>query len=371
MAKGVFAEYCSTLKSSEFAVDMPTGRPLDPALRSQIVRLISTWWTDQAIAKELHVGLTSVSRIHRNLRMYGSPTKPQLRPRGCPRKITIAGEESLLEFLRRQPWAQLDEMVWFLWEDQGIHTHNSTVCRVLKRRRMSSKKARRVSRRQSLELRNAWRAQMASLHAEQLVFLDESTFNEATGNRGMAWAPIGEPARWHDDTDRGRSWSVLPAYTTDGYLPCTGVRFGHYNIESFLEWLDELLPHCQPYPKPRSVIVMDNVSLHCNPAIEQKIQAAGCLVRYLPPYSPDYNPIEMSFSVLKAWVRRHFRTIRPRFLEFGQFLRTAIKLSRCDRFPEKHFRSDEYIYEGDIEKFEEELWHGDWIEQVPVDQIEM
>ncbi len=45
---------------------------------------------------------------------------------------------------------------------------------------------------------------------------------------------------------------------------------------------------------------MDNVSIHCNARIEELIISHECEVRYLPPYSPDFNPIELSFSVLKA-----------------------------------------------------------------------
>jgi transposase len=48
------------------------------------------------------------------------------------------------------------------------------------------------------------------------------------------------------------------------------------------------------------VIILDNISIHTNNKVEAVIQAAGYSVRYLPPYSPDYNPIELTFAVLKA-----------------------------------------------------------------------
>lgn len=51
----------------------------------------------------------------------------------------------------------------------------------------------------------------------------------------MAYGPISNPARYHDDMDRGDTWSILPAYTTNGYLPCTGIRKGYYNTEAFIE----------------------------------------------------------------------------------------------------------------------------------------
>jgi hypothetical protein len=135
-----------------------------------------------------------------------------------------------------------------------------------------------------------------------------------------------EPARYQASRKRGHCWSVLPAYTIDGYLPCTGIREGWFNGEAFFRWLaDELLPLCSPFPAPKSVIIMDNASIHCNRRIEELITSHGCEVRYLPPYSLDFNPIELSFSVLKAWVRRHFEEIWPHFDgTFGDFLHYAV-----------------------------------------------
>jgi transposase len=123
--------------------------------------------------------------------------------------------------------------------------------------------------------------------------------------------------------------------------------------------VDRLLPQCNPYPLPNSVIIMDNASSHCDPIIAEAVHAKGCLIRYLPPYSPDFSPIELSFSVLKAWVRRRFQELWIRGEgSFGDFLLIAIRQSRCDRFTENHFRhsgNGGYIFEGDMEAFDREL----------------
>ncbi len=103
---------------------------------------------------------------------------------------------------------------------------------------------------------------------------------------------------------------------------------------------------------------MNNVSIHCNARIEKLIISHGCEIRYLSSYSPDFNPIELSFSVLKAWVRRHFQEIRPSFDgSFGEFLHYAVARSRCDRFPKQHFKhsAGDYIFEADIKALEREL----------------
>lgn len=177
--------------------------------------------------------------------------------------------------------------------------------------------------------------------------------------RSIAYAPIGDPARYHGDMRRGDTYSILPAYTTEGYLPCTGIKKGYYSKDEILDWLiNHLLLLCNEYPRERSIIVLDNVSIHVNRRIVQAIEEKGCLVRYLPPCSPDYNPIELTFSVLKAWMRRHFKTFRPVFAnDFKGFLRYAIEHSGCNRFAVEHFRhsSARYIFNSDIKAFKQQL----------------
>lgn len=197
------------------------------------------------------------------------------------------------------------------------------------------------------------------MKAEQLVFIDELLFKLQTMWRSMAYAPIGDPARYHSDMRRGDTYSILPAYTTDGYLPCTGIKQGYYSKDDLLTWLiDKLLPLCNEYPAHRSIIVLDNVSVHVNPRIITAIEERGCLVKYLPPYSPDYNPIELTFSVLKAWMRRHFESFRMIFQnDFEGFLRYVIEYSGCDQHAREHFKHSDagYLFDGKVVAFEREL----------------
>jgi len=82
-------------------------------------------------------------------------------------------------------------------------------------------------------------------------------------------------------------------------------------------------------------------------------------VRYLPPYSSDYNLIELTFSVLKAWVRRHFDETWLHFEGiFGDFLHYAVERSECDRYSRQHFKHSGYIFEADIRALKRELKVG-------------
>ena len=339
------------------ALTATTGGFLPPHIRSRIVRYLLLHWRPDNIAEEVHCHIATVYRIQENLFVYGSAYRPQFRPKGAPRVIHDAAAESLAGYIERQPWAMQKEMVWYLWEEWGINVHRATISRTLKRLRLSHKLGQRVGYRQNEELRLNWIADLLHTTAEQLVFVDETMFNETTGWRHMVYAPVGEPGRYHADPTRGQHWSVLPAYTVDGYLPCTGFKQGWFNAEAYFRWIaDELLPHCNTFPAPRSVIVMDNASIHCNRRIKELIAQYGCEVRFLPSYSLDFNPIELSFSVLKAWVRRYFHELWPQYDgSFGDFLRYAVRRSRCDRFAVEHFRYSSMgmvIFEVDIREFE-------------------
>jgi transposase len=100
---------------------------------------------------------------------------------------------------------------------------------------------------------------------------------------------------------------------------CTGELF-----EEFI--IDYLLPLCNPYPQARSVIVMDNASIHhtFQHQLEIACRARGVWLRFLPPYSPDFNPIEESFNDLKSYIRRCYRRKISHFPDYQAFLEWAV-----------------------------------------------
>lgn len=119
----------------------------------------------------------------------------------------------------------------------------------------------------------------------------------------------------------------MPAITIDGII-YSHIKVGSYNGDEFLEYLAGLLTQMNPYPEPRSVLVIDNCRIHHVVGVEDLCAAqyvlvvccyfylfychSGVKLVYLPPYSPDYNPIEECFSFVKAHIRRtghEFRSI--------------------------------------------------------------
>ena len=149
--------------------------------------------------------------------------------------------------------------------------------------------------------RLAWRWQQTwlGLRAEDLVFVDESGSNQALAPR-FGYAPKGERSHGSVPRNRGRNTSILAALGADGLAGTMTVE-GATNKEVFWTYLDQVL--C-PALRPGQIIVMDNLAAHKNETVREKLEAAGCRLLFLPAYSPDFNPIEMAFSKLKAGLRK-------------------------------------------------------------------
>jgi transposase len=83
-----------------------------------------------------------------------------------------------------------------------------------------------------------------------------------------------------------------------------GLCQGSTNASFFKDFIKELLEHCGRWPKPRSILVIDNTSFHHSERIKQMCTAKGIKLVYLLPYSPDLNPIKEFFAELKAFIQR-------------------------------------------------------------------
>jgi hypothetical protein len=111
-------------------------------------------------------------------------------------------------------------------------------------------------------LRCAWLKKLGKWTAEQLVFLDESGINAQSGERTRGWSKKGNVARLAIPFNKGENFTVLPAMTVNGYIACNVYR-GSVNAEIFKLFIEhDVLPYCSPFPGPRSIIIMDNASIH-------------------------------------------------------------------------------------------------------------
>jgi transposase len=150
-----------------------------------------------------------------------------------------------------------------------------------------------------LKQREAWFEGQPDLDPEKLVFIDETAANTKMG-RLYGRAPRGERLRvglphghWKTTTFVGalRLSGMTAPMMLDG--PMTGAAFLAYTQQVLV-----------PTLRPGDIVIMDNLAVHKSPAISEAIEAAGATVLFLPPYSPDFNPIENAFAKLKALLRK-------------------------------------------------------------------
>ena len=175
--------------------------------------------------------------------------------------------------------------------------------------------------------RMRWFKSILTLDPNLFVFIDETWIktNMAplrgwghTTKRVIGYAPHGH---W-------RTMTFIAALSVDTLqAPC--VFDGPINAISFIAWVEQFLV---PILRPGQIVVMDNLASHKNQAVKKAIKQAGARLWFLPPYSPDLNPIEQTFSKIKHWMRMaQNRTIDTVQDELGKLIKT-ITTTECANY---------------------------------------
>ena len=137
------------------------------------------------------------------------------------------------------------------------------------------------------------------LDPEGLIFIDESGLSTKLA-RLRGWAPKGERCRAAIPHGHWKTITFVAGLTLTGFV-APMLLDGPMNGTCFLAWVEQMLA---PTLRPGHVVVMDNLPAHKIASVRQAIEAQGAKLLYLPPYSPDFNPIENAFAKLKALLRK-------------------------------------------------------------------
>lgn len=146
--------------------------------------------------------------------------------------------------------------------------------------------------------RATFRAAMATVPAADVVFLDESGVTTAFVRR-YARAPGGQRAVGRVPAGHWTQLTILGALSLTGLGACMTVN-APTDADVFTAYVRHLLV---PTLRPGQVIVLDNLSAHKATPVRALIEGAGCTLHFLPPYSPEFNPIEQAWSKLKTLLR--------------------------------------------------------------------
>ncbi len=160
-------------------------------------------------------------------------------------------------------------------------------------------------------LRAAWRAPLAAkVDPKRLVFVDEMGTNTSLSVL-RAWSRRGERACCSVPRNRGPNATLLASMTTEGMGPSLVVE-GSTNSVVFEAYVERVL---LPRLSPGQIVVMDNLSAHKAERVRELIEGRGCELLYLPPYSPDLNPIEEAFAKVKGVLRKAEARSREALIE--------------------------------------------------------
>lgn len=170
---------------------------------------------------------------------------------------------------------------------------------------------------------------------QQLVFLDES-WVKLNMTRLYGWSPVGERCMDYVPHGHWETMTILSAIRMSGVIAQATVLIdGSINGVTFEDYVENWL---SPSLKPGDVVVMDNLASHKVRGVSPAIEAAGASLWYLPPYSPDLNPIEKLWSKVKAHLRRaSARTVDHLCAAYAEAMR-AVKPDECRNY----FRSCGY-----------------------------
>jgi transposase len=253
--------------------------------------------SQREIAQRFRVSLTFVFRLLRRRRDAGTlDPKPH---GGCPPPALGPDElRCLAELIRETPDATLEQ----LRQRGGFPCSLTTLWRALRRLGLTRKKktlhADEQGRPDVQKKRRSFRRKVKRIEPERLIFVDETGVTTAM-TPAYAWAPRGERA----DASAPRSWesvTVIAALGLDGVRAPLMVP-GSINAVTFESYIEQVLV---PALHEGDVVVFDNLSAHLGPAVAEAIEGVGARVLPLPPYSPDYTPIEEMFSKVKEFLRR-------------------------------------------------------------------
>ncbi len=168
-------------------------------------------------------------------------------------------------------------------------------------------------------LREKFEGWRGTVDPRRLVFIDE-TGSHIAMDRKRGWAPKGAPLEQPLPRNRGTVTTVIGALRLSTGLDSLMTVEGGTSAEVFEAYLEHVLA---PTLEKGDIVVMDNLAAHRTPRARALIEAAGATVCFQPPYSPEFNPIELAW----AWVKNWLRSARARSIErIDRALALAVEL---------------------------------------------
>ena len=167
-------------------------------------------------------------------------------------------------------------------------------------------------------MREEYQKILKGIPKENLIYLDKSGF-DLNMKKEYGWKAKGQ--RLYDKKSGNRKnkrITVISAYSNQTKNLIAPMYFeGNTDTEIFNQWIEEFLI---PELMPNQTVILDNAAFHKSPKTTELIESVNCNVLYLPPYSPDFNPIEQKWGHVKNSVKK----IRDKFEDFTECLENVL-----------------------------------------------
>ncbi|WP_166294672.1 IS630 family transposase [Bradyrhizobium sp. 2S1] len=295
------------------------ARALSVDLRQRVIAAIDGGMSCRQAAERFGVSAASAIRWRGRLKEVGDIVPKR---QGGDRKSQRieAHSQLILEAVTAKPDITLAELRELL-KRRGISTGIASLWRFFQRRKITLKKktahAAEQRRGDINAAREEWFEGQIDLDPERLVFIDETSANTKMA-RLYGRSPRGERCRAAIPHGHWKTTTFTAGLRSDGLIAPL-VLDGPMDGDAFLAYVEQLLA---PSLRPGNTVIMDNLPAHKVHGVREAIRAVGASLLYLPPYSPDFNPIEMAFSKLKALLRAAAARTMP---DLWQAIANALK----------------------------------------------
>ncbi|MFD2189408.1 IS630 family transposase [Pistricoccus aurantiacus] len=312
------------------------ARAYSDDLRSRVVNAYQQGASASAAAARFLIGTDTAVRWIRQWRETGDyRPRPQGRSRGRARLDTH--ESFILALVEAQQDITLAEIAQHLRDERDVVASPTTIWRFFDRRRITYKKTAHASEQQRddvAQARQDWRCWQTALDPRRLVFIDETaTSTRMARQRGRARR--GERCQASIPYGHWKTTTFVGGLRLNG-MTAPLVLDGPMDGEAFRAYIEQRLV---PTLAPGDWVVMDNLPAHKVKGVREAIKEAGASLLYLPPYSPDFNPIEQAFAKLKALLRgAAIRTLPALWDAIGEVI-SRVSPTECRHY----FRAAGYI----------------------------
>lgn len=282
--------------------------PYSPDIRWRVVwQRLSMGYTFEKIGICLQVAPSTAHRIFTRFQNTGEVAPLQPSSQEGLRKLDDHHELFIIGMIHENPCLYLSEICQAIKDATGVIVSGSTVCRILRKNGFTRKKAQQIAKQRCVEYRAMFMAQVLQFPRESFVWVDETGSDARSHIRRFGYSLLGLPPVYTRRLTHGKRISAIAAICSKGLL-AVELTTESVNAECFFDFLrGTLIPNMKPFDgsNSNSILIVDNCSIHHVGQVKKLLDDAGILLIYLPPYSPDYNPIEESFSFVKYYLKNH------------------------------------------------------------------